>query len=81
MFAIPEIIWPQAVIILYSWIKEIFFKFNLKAGDLAHIDLFSFSYAPAISGILLFIKFIGILGSFIFVLFFYRPQINLLCLQ
>jgi len=80
MFLIPEILWPQSTIILYSWVREILFGISPKPGDFSNFDIFSFSQMPKLSGFIFLIKLIGLLGSLFYSVLFYKEYKKLIIL-
>ncbi len=72
MFLIPEILWPQSTVIIYSWIREIFFGVAPRAGEFADFSILFFSNAPQLSNILLLIKIFGLIMGFVYSIGIYR---------
>jgi len=66
MFIIPEILWPQSIIILYSWIREIFFGISPVAGEFSRFSIFSFNQLPQMSNALFLLKIFGLVFAFIY---------------
>jgi len=80
MFLVPEILWPQSTIILYSQIRELIFGISPKAGEFSKFDFFSFSEAPKLSNVIYLIKLFGLLASFIYSLLLYKTCRKLIIL-
>ena len=74
IFALIEILWPQLTIILFSWVREIFFGISPKAGEFSGFNFLIFSPAEELSGIIFSVKIISLLLSFIYSIFYFRPK-------
>jgi len=76
MFLVPEILWPQSTIILYSWIREIFFSVSPVAGEFSRFSIFSFNQLPQLSNTLFLLKMFGLVSAFIYSLILFSKSKN-----
>lgn len=73
MFLVPEIISPEVTVILFYWIREIFFGISFKLGESLKFDLFNLKISQIIKESLFFIKTVGLMGSLL-LLFFIKTE-------
>ena len=76
MFLVPEILWPQSTIILYSWIREVFFGISPVAGEFSRFSIFSFNQLPQLSNALFLLKMFGLVSAFIYSLILFSKSKN-----
>jgi len=76
MFLVPEILWPQSTIILYSWIREVFFGISPVAGEFSRFSIFSFNQLPQLSNALFLLKIFGLVSAFIYSLILFSKSKN-----
>jgi hypothetical protein len=76
MFLVPEVMWPQSTIILYSWIREIFFSVSPVAGEFSRFSIFSFNQLPQLSNTLFLLKMFGLVSAFIYSLILFSKSKN-----
>ena len=69
MFLVPEIINPEVTVILFYWIREIFFGISFKLGESLKFDLFNLEISQIAKESLFFIKTVGLMGSLLLLLF------------
>lgn len=76
MFLVPEVMWPQSTIILYSWIREVFFGISPVAGEFSRFSIFSFNQLPQLSNTLFLLKMFGLVSAFIYSLILFSKSKN-----
>ena len=76
MFLVPEVMWPQSTIILYSWIREVFFGISPVAGEFSRFSIFSFNQLPQLSNALFLLKMFGLVSAFIYSLILFSKSKN-----
>jgi len=77
MFLIPEIINPDVTVILFYWIREIFFGISFKLGESLKFNLFNLKIPQIVEELLFFIKTVSLMGSLLLLLFIKTKKIIL----